>query len=181
MDSKGSVCCSTPPPSFKNHANTSKTPFLSGRALMTGIQDQRMPNARLASILVQMYWYFIFVITSLFTLLWNLRKSSPAKPCYHRNANFDFDKWAAMWENVPSAMCAKRRLKSASASAGSDQSSLFAWRKCSLGYRKWAQWRFWPDCANAQADLNPLGAHVRTRVFLRCGANTFKLKLKEFR
>ena len=43
---------------------------------------------------------------------------------------------------------------------------------CILGYPKCAQWRFWSDCANAQADLNlRLGGHVRRYVFPRCVAN----------
>ena len=31
---------------------------------------------------------------------------------------------------------------------------------CFLGYTKYAQWRFWSDCANAQADLNLRWAHM---------------------
>ena len=31
---------------------------------------------------------------------------------------------------------------------------------CTLGCPKRAQWRFWSDCANAQADLNLRWAHV---------------------
>ena len=31
---------------------------------------------------------------------------------------------------------------------------------CILGYLNHAQWRFWSDCANAQADLNLLWAHM---------------------
>ena len=39
---------------------------------------------------------------------------------------------AAVWENVPSDMCAQRRLKSAYASAQSDKSSLSAWRNLAI-------------------------------------------------
>ena len=31
---------------------------------------------------------------------------------------------------------------------------------CILGYPKFAQWRFWPDCANAQPYLNLRWAHM---------------------
>ena len=37
--------------------------------------------------------------------------------------------WAASWQNQPNGLCAQRRLRSAWASAQSDQSSLSAWRK----------------------------------------------------
>ena len=51
--------------------------------------------------------------------------------------------WDAMWENVPSNMYAQRR------STQSDQSMFSA---C-LRYQRSAPRRFWPDCAEAQADL----------------------------
>ena len=65
--------------------------------------------------------------------------------------------WAAMWENVPSDMSAQRRLKSACAVR-----SVFVVRIknfTSLTVQKCAQWRFWSDCANAQAALNFHWAH----------------------
>ena len=44
--------------------------------------------------------------------------------------------------------------------------SLFAWKNlCNLGYPKCAQWRFWSDCANAQADLNLHRAHMAVGTF----------------
>ena len=37
--------------------------------------------------------------------------------------------------------------------------------RCILGYPKCAQWRFWSDCVNVQADLNLLWeAHIRRYV-----------------
>ena len=62
--------------------------------------------------------------------------------------------WAALWQNQQNGMCAQRRLRSASASAQSDQSSLSAWRA--------TQWRHsedWSDWAYAQADLSLRWAH----------------------
>ena len=57
-------------------------------------------------------------------------------------------------------------LKSACASAQSDQSIDCPHKKlCILGYQKGAQWRFWSDCANAQADLNLLWAHMSEGMF----------------
>ena len=45
------------------------------------------------------------------------------------------------------------------------ESSLFAWRHCILGYPKCAQWRFWSECADAQADLNLRWAHMSEGTF----------------
>ena len=57
-------------------------------------------------------------------------------------------------------LCAQRRLRSAWASAQSDQSSLSAWRKLgSLSHRLSAQRRLWSDWADAQADLSLRWAH----------------------
>ena len=36
---------------------------------------------------------------------------------------------------------------------------------CILGYPKCAQWRFWSDCANAQADLHLRWAHLSRGTF----------------
>ena len=74
-----------------------------------------------------------------------VRKSDP---------NFSV-KWAASWQNQQCGMRAQQRLRSAWASAQSDQSSLSAWRE--LG--SWAQRRLWSDWADAQADLSLRWAH----------------------
>ena len=37
--------------------------------------------------------------------------------------------------------------------------------RCILGFQKNAQWKFWPDCANAQADLNLCQAHTSEGTF----------------
>ena len=47
-------------------------------------------------------------------------------------------KWAALWQNQQNGMCAQRRLRSAWASAQSDQSSLAAWRKLRSLATHWA-------------------------------------------
>ena len=47
-------------------------------------------------------------------------------------------KWAASWRNQQSGMCAQHRLRSAWASAQSDQSSLSAWRKLGSLATHWA-------------------------------------------
>ena len=47
-------------------------------------------------------------------------------------------KWAASWQNQQNGMCAQRRLRSAWASAQSDQSSLSAWRKIGSLATQWA-------------------------------------------
>ena len=46
---------------------------------------------------------------------------------------------------------------------------------CMLGYPKCAQWRFWSDCANAQADLNLRRSHMSERyIFWRFGSLVWK-------
>ena len=75
-------------------------------------------------------------------------------------------KWAATWENIPSDMCTKE---------DSNQPALprslirvFVVRMkavCILGYSKCVYWRFWSDCANAQADLNVRSAHMSQGTF----------------
>ena len=42
---------------------------------------------------------------------------------------------------------------------------------CILGYPKCAQWRFWSDCAKAQADLNLRWAHMSEGTFSHITAN----------
>ena len=44
-----------------------------------------------------------------------------------------------------------------------------------LGYPKCAQWRFWSDCANAQADLNLRWAHMSKGTFYDFVARLFWL------
>ena len=41
---------------------------------------------------------------------------------------------------------------------------------CILGYPKHAQWRFWPDCADASADLSLRWALVQRYIFWRFGS-----------
>ena len=41
---------------------------------------------------------------------------------------------------------------------------------CILGYAKYAQRRFWSDCANAQSDLNLRWAYIWRCVFWHCGS-----------
>ena len=48
------------------------------------------------------------------------------------------DTWAASWQNHQNGICAQRRLRSAWASAQSDQSSLSAWRKLGPLATHWA-------------------------------------------
>ena len=64
-------------------------------------------------------------------------------------------KWAAARQNQQNGMCAYRRLRSALASAQSDQSSLSAWTKpWVLSYPLNAQQRLWSVWVDAQADLS---------------------------
>ena len=63
------------------------------------------------------------------------------------------DIWAASWQNQQNGICAQRRLRSAWASAQSDQSSLSAWWSLVLSYPLSAQRRLWSDWADGQADL----------------------------
>ena len=47
------------------------------------------------------------------------------------------------------------------------KTSLYTWRNFTPGgYLKCTLWRFWPDCANAQADLNLRWAHMSKQSFL---------------
>ena len=41
---------------------------------------------------------------------------------------------------------------------------------CFLGYPKCSKWRFWSDCANAQADLSVSWAHILGSTFSDCAA-----------
>ena len=69
--------------------------------------------------------------------------------------------WAVTWENAP---CVVHRTKTRI----SLRIRTFVSMKklCILGYPKCAQWRFWSDCANAQADLNLRWAHISKLRFL---------------
>ena len=78
---------------------------------------------------------------------------------YRRTPVFQTIKLSFTWENVPSDMCARRRLKSACASAQSDQCI-----RCPHGeiLTKCALRRFWSDCANRGAvwSKSSLGGHL---------------------
>ena len=43
---------------------------------------------------------------------------------------------------------------------------------CISGYQNWPQWRFWANCANAQADLNRRLAHITEGMFSDVAAQT---------
>ena len=67
--------------------------------------------------------------------------------------------WVTTWENLPSDICLMK-----------PQISLirgFVVRRnfVSLDIQKYAQWRFWSDCANVQADLNLCWAHMSIGYF----------------
>ena len=68
-----------------------------------------------------------------------------------------------MCEKIYLLMCPHQRLKSAYTSTQSDQSSLSALRN--LDYPECAQWRFWSDCTNVQADLNLCWAYLSDGTF----------------
>ena len=73
---------------------------------------------------------------------------------------------AATFENVPSVMCAQRRLKSDCASLQPDQSHRCPHEETlHPGYPKYTQGRFRSDCANAQSDLNLRWAHMSEGTF----------------
>ena len=63
--------------------------------------------------------------------------------------------WAASWQNQQNGMCAQRKLRSAWASAHSDQSLPFSvWKKLESFATHWALSEDWSDWADAQADLS---------------------------
>ena len=74
---------------------------------------------------------------------------------------------AARSENVLSDMYVARRLKSACLRICAVWSVFIVFRKklCIIGYPKCAQWRFWSDCANAQADQKVRWAHMSEGTF----------------
>ena len=94
----------------------------------------------------------------------------------HRH-NLSKYNWAVMWENVPSDMCAKLRLRSTCASAQSDQSLRYPHVETFriIGYPKCLQWRFWSDYAHAQADLNLRWAHICKGTFSDVAAQRSQL------
>ena len=69
-------------------------------------------------------------------------------------------------------MCAKRRIKSACVSRSLIRVFVVRLKKRNiLSYPKERQWRFWSDCANAQADLNLRWAHISEGTFSHFLAN----------
>ena len=67
---------------------------------------------------------------------------------------------ATSWQSQENGMCAQQRLRSAWASAQSDQSSLSTWRKLgSFSYPLSGQRRLWSDWEDAQADLSLRWVH----------------------
>ena len=50
------------------------------------------------------------------------------------------EKWAGAWQNQQNDLCAQWRVRSAWASAQSDQSSLLAWRNLGSLATHWARW-----------------------------------------
>ena len=74
--------------------------------------------------------------------------------------------WAATWQNQQNDMCAQRRLRSTWASAQSDQSSLYAWRKLGSLATHRAHSEDWSEWADAQADLSLRWAHSHFVVFV---------------
>ena len=68
---------------------------------------------------------------------------------------------AASWQNQQKWLCAQWRLRSAWASAQSDQSSLSARRKLGSLATFWAHSEDWSDWVDAQADLSLRWAHMR--------------------
>ena len=74
----------------------------------------------------------------------------------------DWQCWkrAASWQNQQNGMCTQQRLRSAWASAQSDQSSLPAWRKLRSLATHWAHCEDWSDWADAQAGLSLRWAHM---------------------
>ena len=82
--------------------------------------------------------------------------------------------WAASWQNQQNGMCAQRRLRSAWASAQSDQ-SLHCPHEESLGPLN-AQRRLWSDWANAQAYLSLRWCTVILLVLSWGGSFSFDLR-----
>ena len=69
--------------------------------------------------------------------------------------------WAASWQNQQSGMCAQRRLRSAWASAQSDQSLRCPHEESwVLSYPLSAQQRLWSDWVDVQADLSLRWAYM---------------------
>ena len=68
--------------------------------------------------------------------------------------------WASARQNQQNGICAQQSLRSARASAQSDQ-SLRCPHEESLSYPLNAQQRFWSDWADAQADLSLRWAHMQ--------------------
>ena len=136
-----------------------------------GVIEKRKPMRVLATIM--MFYYGLWRIVAR-TYCKNLSCERDARiftACKQKILN----KSAAMWENVPSDMYTLRRLGQPTHSHS--LISLFTGRIFIASLRfpheeilhpwlsKCAQWRFWSDCANAQADLNFLWAHISESTF----------------
>ena len=68
---------------------------------------------------------------------------------------------AASWQNQQNDLCAQRKLRSAWASAQSDQRLCCPCEETwALNYLLSAQWRLWSDWADAQADLSLCWEHM---------------------
>ena len=86
--------------------------------------------------------------------------------------------WPVTWENVPSDMCARQRLKLACASVQSDQSHRCPHEETFRPWlsKKYAQWRFWSDCACAVWSESSLGKHMRRYFSWRFGSYGYCVK-----
>ena len=83
------------------------------------------------------------------------------------------DRWAASWQNQQNGMCAQRRLRSAWASAQSDQSFAVRMKKAwVLSYPLSAKRKVLSDWADAQADLSLRWAHRQLCWFCHEAAQT---------
>ena len=83
-------------------------------------------------------------------------------------------KWASSWENQQNELCAQRRLRSAWASAQSDQSSLSAWRKVGSLAIHWTQVKILirlGGCGCPGWSESSLGAHAILLVLSWAGSN----------
>ena len=80
-------------------------------------------------------------------------------------------------------LCAQQRLRSAWASAQSDQSSLSAWRNIGSSATNIAHCEDWSDWADAQVDLSLRGAHTSICWFCHEAAQIFSwnIDLSDYR
>ena len=68
-------------------------------------------------------------------------------------------KWVRAWQNQHNDLCPQRKLRSAWASAQSDQSSLSPWRNLASLATHWVHREDWSNWADAQADLSLCWTH----------------------